>query len=132
LLLSGDLFVLHASGIRFNHDPSLSSFAPSVADWEGMTAQLSAPQLGFCAANTFPASVISNAANTVSLKGVRFDTINRYQDRIPFNVDNNSGITGFNMDRRFLDWLYAGRKAQMQTLRNCTNSNYIDRTQAPR
>jgi hypothetical protein len=122
-LLDGDLFILHTSGIRFNHDPSLSSFVPSVADWEGMTARLSAPQLGLCAANTFPTSVISNTGNTVSLKGVRVDTINRYQNRIPFNMDNNLGVAGFNMDRRFLDWFYAGRKAQTQTLRHCTNSN---------
>jgi hypothetical protein len=75
-----------------------------------MTARLSAPQLGFCAANTFPTSVISNTANTVSLKGVRVDTINRYQNRIPFNVDNNLGIAGFNMDRRFLDWFIRREK----------------------
>jgi hypothetical protein len=83
LLLTGDLTVLHVSGIRPNHNPSLSSFAPTVADWVGMTSRLNAPELGFCAANIFPASVRLNAANTVSLKGVRVDAINRIQDVAP-------------------------------------------------
>jgi hypothetical protein len=82
-LLSGDLFVLHASGIRPNHDPSLSSFVPSLVDWVGMTSRLNAPKLGFCAANMFPVSISTTAADSVLLRGVRVDAISRIYQVIP-------------------------------------------------
>jgi hypothetical protein len=82
-LLTGDLSVLHASGIRPNHDPSLPSFAPSVADWVGMTSRLNAPELGFCAANMFPVSLSTISADLILLRGVRVDTVNRIYHVLP-------------------------------------------------
>jgi hypothetical protein len=59
---------------------------------------------------SFSREIYNSSSQMVSLKGVRVDTINRYQNRIPFNVDNNLGIAGFNMDRRFLDWFIRREK----------------------
>jgi hypothetical protein len=89
-LLSGDLFVLHASGIRPNHDPDLSSFAPSVMDWVGMTSRLNTSELGFRAANVSLVSVSPRPANSVSLRGVRVDTVKRMRDTLLDHIFSDS------------------------------------------
>ena len=102
-LLSGDLSVLHGSGIRPNHSSQLLSFVPSVEDWSGMTMPLHTPELHFSASPSQLARVTCTSPGQISIKGVRVDEILRTMD-IDFSQPAKFGITSSSLADDFGSW----------------------------
>jgi hypothetical protein len=96
-LHAGDLYVLHASGIRPDHASDLASFAPSVENWDNMTIPLNTPQLQFFTATQYPVTVSPTTAKIISIRGTRVDELSRIAD-IP-------GELGFAKWDKFEIWL---------------------------
>jgi hypothetical protein len=79
-LLSGDLAILHGSGLRPNHSSQLVSFAPSVEEWSGMPIPLDVPRLGFFASPNYPVCVARTSHGNISIAGVQVDHVSRVTD----------------------------------------------------
>jgi hypothetical protein len=85
-LLNQELTVLHASGLRPGSDSALKSFAPNLADGDHKTKPLNDPLLQFSAGtiwNPVHKPVTAATDNSISISGVRIDSIKRFIDVRP-------------------------------------------------
>jgi hypothetical protein len=115
-LLTGSLLILHASGIHSGHDTSLWSFVPSMGGFMGITTRLDSSELTFSATKSLPFAVCSPTTNTVSLVGVRVDTISRCTHISPYtNEAHHSQPLLLYVQATFVSWF-----VQQQHLANTT------------